>query len=295
MTGSAVPFLDGRSRERVDALGEAETLVSSAGLAWPGLLVELGRNGAWEVDDLTVADHYLALNVNDAPLTFEARVDGRFRTVALEPGGAWFCPAGESFSHRVPGPSRYALVTLSDARLRSLLPGTPPELARSYALDAPQLHHLVQSLVVEADRRNPGGVLFVDAVAAAVAQTIVTTTRVENAPAPVARGGLAGHVRTRVLDLIEARLGSGVSADELAREAGLSVAHFARAFRTSVGMPPHQYLMQRRLEAARRALELPGAVLSEVAFRHGFADQAHFGRAFRKAFGVTPGSVRARR
>ena len=87
-----------------------------------------------------------------------------------------------------------------------------------------------------------------------------------------------------------------LSIDALAQEAGLSPAHFARAFKQSVGRAPHQHLLTLRLERARRLLESPDAGLSDVALRAGFADQAHFTRFFKRQFGVTPGAfVRARK
>ena len=64
-----------------------------------------------------------------------------------------------------------------------------------------------------------------------------------------------------------------------------------RAFKESIGRAPHQHLMRLRLERARRLLDAPGAALSDVALRTGFADQAHFTRFFKRQFGVTPGAL----
>ncbi|HUQ99283.1 MAG TPA: helix-turn-helix transcriptional regulator, partial [Gemmatimonadaceae bacterium] len=88
-----------------------------------------------------------------------------------------------------------------------------------------------------------------------------------------------------------AHLDASITVDVLAREAGLSPAHFARAFRETIGKPPHAYLLIMRLEHARRLLEDCDATLSDVAMRSGFADQAHLTRLFKRAFGVTPGAL----
>ena len=290
---SAIPFLDGRSRRPVDALGGAEVVVSSQPLAWPGVLVEAGRNDAWEVDDLTVAHHYLALNVDAAPLTFEVRGAHGFRRVTLDPGSAWVCPAGEPFTHRVGTPNAYALLAIDPARLDRLAhpDGGRVTLRRTYDVRVPQLDHLVRALVVEADRRGPGGPLFVDALTTAIGLQLARVARAgEPPPAPV-RGGLTAAARRRVLALMAASVETGVSVETLAQEAGLSPAHFARAFTRSVGRPPHQHLLALRLERARALLGAADARLSDVALRTGFADQAHFTRQFRRAFGVTPGAV----
>ena len=290
---SAIPFLDGRSRRPVDALGGAEVVVSSQPLAWPGVLVEAGRNDAWEVDDLTVAHHYLALNVDAAPLTFEVRGAHGFRRVTLDPGSAWVCPAGEPFTHRVGTPNAYALLAIDPARLDRLAhpDGGRVTLRRTYDVRVPQLDHLVRALVVEADRRGPGGPLFVDALTTAIGLQLARVARAGEPPPAPARGGLTAAARRRVLALMAASVETGVSVETLAQEAGLSPAHFARAFTRSVGRPPHQHLLALRLERARALLVAADARLSDVALRTGFADQAHFTRQFRRAFGVTPGAV----
>jgi AraC family transcriptional regulator len=94
---------------------------------------------------------------------------------------------------------------------------------------------------------------------------------------------------------MEARAGERLTLDVLAGEAGLSPAHFARAFKESIGRAPHQHLMSLRLDRARRLLDTPDVVLSDVALRTGFADQAHFTRFFKRRFGVTPGALQRMR
>jgi AraC family transcriptional regulator len=294
---SAVPFLDSRSHVPVDALGGASVVVSSAELGWSGVVVEAGSKDSWEVDDLTIAHHYLALNVDEIPLIVEVKGPRGFRRVVLEPGSVWVCPAGDPFTHRVRAPCSYALVSIEPEHFGRLLgePATRHELRRDYNIKSPQMEHLVKALVAEADRRNPSGLPFVEALVTALSLQLVQHVGV-HAPIPEpARGGLSATARRRVLELIDAQLADGVSVAELAREAGLSPTHFARAFKQSVGRAPHQYLLAARLERARRMLDIPEASLSDVALRTGFADQAHFTRLFKRRFGVTPGAVLRRR
>jgi AraC family transcriptional regulator len=95
---------------------------------------------------------------------------------------------------------------------------------------------------------------------------------------------------------MDARLDTSLSVEVLAAEVGLSPAHFARAFKETMGVAPHRYLLHLRLERARRLLDAGDATLSGVAQRAGFADQAHFTRLFKREYGVTPGVVlRSRR
>ncbi|WP_116137848.1 AraC family transcriptional regulator [Trinickia diaoshuihuensis] len=78
-----------------------------------------------------------------------------------------------------------------------------------------------------------------------------------------------------------------VSLTDLADEAGLSRFQLLRGFARDTGLPPHAYLIQRRIALARRLIER-GLPLAEAAAGAGFADQSHMTRAFARAFGITP-------
>lgn len=105
-------------------------------------------------------------------------------------------------------------------------------------------------------------------------------------------GGLPPGLAHRISEYIDSRLSENVSLDALAGIAGLSVFHFARAFRQTFGMPPHSYLLRRRIERALRLVQQTELSLSEIALSTGFSDQSHFARHFRRLTGMTPGAVR---
>ena len=89
-------------------------------------------------------------------------------------------------------------------------------------------------------------------------------------------------------EYLEDNLGRGVSLEELARLANLSPFHLARVFRDEVGLPPHAYQAQARVDRARSLL-LRGWPAARVARETGFADQSHLSRRFKRLVGVTPG------
>jgi AraC family transcriptional regulator len=90
---------------------------------------------------------------------------------------------------------------------------------------------------------------------------------------------------------MQANLHRDISLAELAGEVGLSPHHLCRAFRESVGLPPHRYLVRQRVERAK-ALIAAGTPLVETALNCGFANQQHLAVAFRRATGTTPGRWR---
>ena len=109
---------------------------------------------------------------------------------------------------------------------------------------------------------------------------------------PQARGGLSAGTLRRINEYIEGGLSNPISLHDLASMAGLSDCHFARAFKQSTGMPPHRYLMNRRVERATMLIQGTSRSLSQIALEAGFHDQSHFSRLIVRATGQTPRELR---
>ncbi|WP_211101524.1 AraC family transcriptional regulator [Niveispirillum sp. SYP-B3756] len=110
-------------------------------------------------------------------------------------------------------------------------------------------------------------------------------------PSTPHRGGLAPWQLRRVLRMMGNLAGDHGLAD-LARECGISVGHFSRAFKQSAGMSPHQWLLERRVAQARHLLATSPSPIAEIAQQCGFADQSHLTRVFERITGTTPGRWR---
>src|ERR1700675_3743688 len=139
------------------------------------------------------------------------------------------------------------------------------------------------------DQANP---LFVDHVLLAlgghIAQTYGGMRRVSR---PV-RGGLAPWQERRAREFLRANIKRGVALKEVARECGLSVGYFSHAFRHTLGVAPHKWLIEQRVVLSKEKLRDDGLSLSDVAAECGFSDQSHLSRAFRQTVGVSPGRWR---
>ena len=84
----------------------------------------------------------------------------------------------------------------------------------------------------------------------------------------------------------------GVPLKEVARECGLSVGHFSHAFRRTLGVAPHKWLIEQRIVLSKEKLRDGRLSLSDVAAECGFSDQSHLTRVFRQMVGVSPGAWR---
>lgn len=97
----------------------------------------------------------------------------------------------------------------------------------------------------------------------------------------------------QVRNYLEAHCAENLSLEQLASIANLSPFYLIRAFRRQVGMPPHGYLNQVRLDRARQLLA-QGQPIASVAQLTGFSDQSHLTRQFKRMLGVTPGQYQAK-
>jgi AraC-like DNA-binding protein len=134
--------------------------------------------------------------------------------------------------------------------------------------------------------------LFVEHVLVAVGVHIAQTYGGMRPMSRPARGGLAPWQERRATEILRANLKGGVALREVARECGLSVGYFSHAFRRTLGMAPHQWLIEQRVALSKEKLRDDGLSLSDVAAECGFSDQSHLTRAFRQTVGVSPGAWR---
>ena len=82
--------------------------------------------------------------------------------------------------------------------------------------------------------------------------------------------------------------------ERLARVSGVSEAHFARSFKQAFGLPPHRYLLTRRIERAMAMLRDTDLAITEIAFRTGWESLGTFGRTYRDITGESPSATRKR-
>ena len=120
--------------------------------------------------------------------------------------------------------------------------------------DDPVMRGLTSALYPTLERPEQASRLFVDHVTSAVGLHVAQTYGGLGITRPKPLGGLAPWQERRVKEIMDANLGVETSLAELAKECGLSVGHFSRAFRQTTGTTPHRWLLQRRVEFARQLL-----------------------------------------
>lgn len=106
------------------------------------------------------------------------------------------------------------------------------------------------------------------------------------------RGGLSSNALQRALEMIEAKIRTGVSIESLAKHCDMGVHRFSQLFRKSTGRSPYQYFLDLRIDRAKHFLKDTSLPLAEIAYKLGFASQGHFSTTFRQHTQLTPQQYR---
>jgi AraC family transcriptional regulator len=160
------------------------------------------------------------------------------------------------------------------------------------AIDDTTISCLGNALLPALSRPDQASQLFVDHILFALGAHVARTYGGMRALSPLIQGGLTARQISRAKEILASNLDGRVPIKEVARECGLSVSHFSRAFRRSVGAAPHNWLLTRRVEVAKEKLRDGRLSLIDVAMACGFADQSHLTRVFTRTVGISPGAWR---
>jgi AraC family transcriptional regulator len=209
------------------------------------------------------------------------------------PGTFVVAPPNTACDYEVSSPHEILVVAIPLAAMIPLLESggvRPADLVPLY-VDTHRdsfLEPLCHRLFEEAAAYSPLGGLFGDHALVALLSTLVRLAG-PRATEFQRQRHLPAVTLKRVLDYLNDNLARAVSLADLAAVARVSVFHFARQFRGTVGEPPHRYVIRLRVERAKELLRERRLSLAQVAAAVGFADQCHFNRHFKRLVGETPG------
>jgi AraC family transcriptional regulator len=156
----------------------------------------------------------------------------------------------------------------------------------------PQIEHIGWALKAEMESGYPSGRLYADALATGLATRIVRNHSSLARPARGVKAAMPARRLKAVLAYIEDNLGRDLTLREIAEVGGCSTSHFKTLFRKSTGMPPHQYLIRRRVERAAMQLRKGQLPIGQVALENGFCHQSHLALHVRRVLGVSPQELR---
>jgi AraC family transcriptional regulator len=239
--------------------------------------------------------HVLCLHLGDpVPVSYRA---GRYERQGVRIHGQ-FCvvPAQVTTRWIMSKPARSLLLRLTPSLMQETaqamgVGSRGADLAPSIHIRDPQIERIGWMMQAEDHDAYPGGRLFADSLASALAARLLALqSRKEASTSSQGRALPAWRLR-QVVEYIEAHLDEDLTLAELARVAGFSLSHFKPLFKQAAGMPAHRFVLERRVERARARLLEGGRSLAEIALEAGFAHPSHMARCMRRVLGLSPSQV----
>ncbi|RXH54159.1 helix-turn-helix transcriptional regulator [Granulicella sibirica] len=207
----------------------------------------------------------------------------------------WIVPPGVPHVIHFDRPATLVHLYLTEAFFQNMVENAPAQvggcLVPSLLVRDPFLVELAKML----HRESLDGhlsTMFTQSVATLTATHLIRSYS-NRAPAHTSmKGGLGSGRERRVLSYIEEHLSTSITLQDLARVAAVSPNYLITLFQQSIGMTPHKYVVQMRMERAYALLKQKELSLLEIAQRCGFQDQSQFTTVFRRYSGRTPGHFR---
>ena len=166
------------------------------------------------------------------------------------------------------------------------------EFVETLGIFDPEIETIALSLLWELRSPGLGGRLYVESLATILGIHLLRHHSSVKRPSLPRSVGLDTQTRRRVYTYIDEHLAEDLALSEIAAVASLSPYHFARLFKASTGVSPHQYVIQRRIERAKLLLSTTNWSLSAIAHAVGFAHESHLALHFKRLTGFLPSSYR---
>jgi AraC family transcriptional regulator len=161
-------------------------------------------------------------------------------------------------------------------------------LCDRFTIHEPFLEQIAMAFKAEMERDNPINRLYLESLQNVLAVHLLRHHCAIEIGKSSALKKLTPSQLQQILNYIQDNLGSDIGLAELAKVVSISPHHFGKLFKQNMGMPPHRYVMQCRIDRAKKLLSKKQSFIAAIATQLGFHDQSHFTNVFRKHTNLTP-------
>lgn len=262
--------------------------------------VQLLHNPAGEAHCHFEGAHTLFVSLAPRPVHYLQAQDNKTHTGLYRKGDMLITPANTPLFVRWEGDEDCLQIQLATQFLRNIARETLEqdcdrlELVPTFQVRNAQVEAIAAMLLSEFQQNTPGNRLYLDSLANILAVNLLRQHATTKPQLPIYEGGLPQLQLRRILEYIDAHLDCEIKLADLARLLDMSPFHFSRLFKQSIGLSPHQYLIQQRVERAKQLLTQSDRLIVDIALACGFNSHSHLSKQFRQMTGITPKLYRIR-
>lgn len=270
-------------------------ILSSHKARWDGIHVEYHRQPNHETPEHTLKQHTIGLLTQRRPVVLERVLNGRFQSLRCSLGDFFLAPANTTYRSICNEETEFIALSLEPAlftRVAQESVDAHIEIVPQFSISDPLIQQIGLSLKAELETEGLGNRLYVESLATLLSVHLLRHYCAFGQKIPTYSGGLSQHKLRWAIEYINENLEKDLKLSEIAAIVGMSQYHFVRMFKQSTGLPPHRYLVERRLEKAKRLLAETDLPIAEIVYCVGFANQSSFTKVFRKHTLITPKAYR---
>lgn len=278
---------------------EVSAIISSRNLAWRGIEVAEVCHSVVGRKTFEFETHVIVFHVGNIPVSGTIKLNGKTYPVKSSRGTVGIHPSNTPYICEFKGiKTEKIFLNLTPQFIRQTavkidLNPDKVELVPQFLVHDKIIECLALDFQNELRTKQNGNRLLADALTTNLAVHLLRNyCAVKMSNESVFRGGLSPSLFRRVADYIEANLTEDISLKDIASVCGLNEYYFLRAFRRTIGLTPHQYVINKRIERARELLKDKNLSITAIAYSLGFSTPSHFADTFRRLIGLTPREYR---
>ncbi|MEM6404386.1 MAG: AraC family transcriptional regulator [Cyanobacteria bacterium P01_D01_bin.116] len=262
------------------------------------IILEHLQNPVGESSYYNDAGHTVFVSLAPRPIEYVQVQDGRTYTGLYKKGDILITPANTPLFVRWEDEENCLQIQLNSQFIKAIAEQTvlrdpdPIELLPAFQVRDSQLEAIAMMLFAEFQQQHFDNGLYFDSLTNVLAVNLLRYHTVSKPRLPIYEGGLPPRQLSKVLDYIDAYLEKNIKLVDLAQLLDMSEFHFGRLFKQSIGMTPHQYLSQQRVERAKELLKKTDRLIIDIALECGFSSHSHLSKQFRQITGITPKAYR---
>jgi AraC family transcriptional regulator len=271
-------------------------LISSYNANWNGIRLDYHRQPPYETPEHRSLQHIISICLQPGIVKSERMLDGRIQSERMAYGDVVIVPATSCHKTSWDSEGEFLIISLE----RDLFSRAASEdvdwqrlnLLPHFASPAPLIQHIGLALKSELESDGVGNHVYIESLATTLCVHLLRHYSTSLVLIPSYSHGLPQRKLRQVIEYIHENVEKNLTLTELAIVAGMSMYHFSRVFKESTGFSPHQYILNCRIEKAKRLLTLTEETIDQISQQVGFQNQSHFTNVFRKLEGTTPRAYR---
>jgi AraC family transcriptional regulator len=292
--------IDYRQAQASEPFVPNPAVLNSSG--WDSLHVELHQQPKFEVVEHQHTMHVIACGQPNSPSDCEFAIgdrwlDNKRENERRQLGDIAIIPAGISHRCNWNTTARFGILAVEPTLLQQIgqdwVDPAKIELTPQFmSKQDPLIQSIFTTLVAELETSGIGSNLLVDSLKTTLAIHLLRNYCTTLPRLSSYADGLSAAKLALVKDYINTHLDLNLKLTELSAIAQISPYHFLRLFKKSLGITPHQYILQQRIDRAKYLLKSSSLDISEIALRVGFCDSSHLTRCFKSILSKTPSQWR---